>query len=277
MSFITSSSVDIRPYRTTIFTYGSGTYTPTAGLRTKLILIGGGGAGGSSNAMAAVGYGATGGGGGETLIIDNLYLQAIAFDYSVGVGGVSSLLARPAAAFGQDTLFGGFVARGGVAGYLCGNAGYSNSPHPVAYGGFANTGNLATNEISNSATPTFVNQPGMSRIPGGFGGSGVPGYYATANFSRQGGSAGFPAPSILNMSTSQNSTSSVAAGTRGGGSGGCSSLAAGGSGGNNEQNGFSGYGPGAGGGGAGGSDVAYVNQLGGSGYRGEIRIYEYQY
>lgn len=277
MSFITSSSVDIRPYRTTIIVGGSGTYTPTAGLRTKLILIGGGGAGGSSNAMAAVGYGATGGGGGETLIIDNLYLFPTPYDYTVGVGGVSSLLARPATSFGQDTLFAGFVARGGVAGYLCGNAGYLNSPHPVAYGGFANTGNVTQNEISNSASPAFVNAPSMHRIPGGFGGSGVPGYYAAGNLSRQGGSAGFPAPAILNMSTSKNSLTPYSTATRGGGSGGCTPWGVGPNGGDNDSVGISASVPGCGGGGAGGSDVAYVDRLGGSGYRGEIRIYEYQY
>lgn len=101
-------TVPFVPQTLTIYSSGSGTFTPTAGCKyIEVYMQAGGGAGGSGNSLPSCG----GGGGGFAYLL----LPPIAYSYSVGAG--ASAPSNPSSGGnGSNTTFGVYTVNGGGGG-----------------------------------------------------------------------------------------------------------------------------------------------------------------
>jgi len=120
-----------------VFTSGSGTYTPPAGVRwIRVRLVGGGG--GGANATAASGQTNVGSGGGGAGYVEHI-MAAGSYSYSVGSGGAPQTT-------GGDTTFNSsaLVASGGVGtNYNTGSGTSTSRASGAGSGGNASGGNIA--------------------------------------------------------------------------------------------------------------------------------------
>lgn len=142
-----------KPLKTTIYTSGSGTYTPIdTNSWVRVTMVGGGGGGGSNGSSTG-----GGGGGGETISGFPLRLDG-GTAYVVGAGGA-------AAANGSSSVFGLLRAAGG-------RTPWSSSVSGVAGLG----GGMAYTETTAAGKTQFLGRSNYSTSggPGGVGGVGAP-------------------------------------------------------------------------------------------------------
>lgn len=289
-----ASAVGMKLLRTTSLT-SSGTWTPTGDATFyHFMIVGGGGPGGSGargDNTAARGGGGGGAGGTVTEFMVPAATVASSCAYTIGAAASGS------AAVTVDSTAGSTSA-GGNTTQITLNTAFI----PSAYGGSAGAGGGLTTAGAGGAaqSPGANNFAQFQSLPGGPGGAtgnGVIGGPSSGNGAGAGGGGGglptagtstsggkgsvgsrfmFAGQFIANPS---NAGSAGAAGTaggngtgallgEGGGGGSSSSTAAAGAGGNGGT-------PGGGGGGGAASRNGFASGAGGSGARGEIRIWEF--
>jgi hypothetical protein len=182
----------------TIYSSGSGTYTPPAGCTSLIVEMVGGGGGGGRSTTATPSWGGNGGG----------YLKvrypAVSSSYTVGTGGLGSTTAGVSGSNGVNTTFGTLVAFRGEGGNFDPNG--SNS--------------LPSANTTTGATSIFIN------ISGGLGAN-APSAVGAAS---PGGASFWAAPTPLTIKTTGFGVDSFT-GYGGGGAGVSNSVAAGGYGG----------------------------------------------
>lgn len=130
----------------TIYTSGSGTYTPPAGVKSLMVTcVGGGGGGGGVNGISGdTAESAPGGGGGVCKKF--IASPAASYSYAVGAGGAGGPAGANAGSAGGATTFSGgavsLTANGGGAGFGTSSSGgtnrFSGGPGGTATGGDLN-------------------------------------------------------------------------------------------------------------------------------------------
>ena len=164
------------------YTSGSGTYTPSSGVRRLLVRLVGGGAGGTSGVSGT----SDGGGGGagaycEALISETGY----SFSYAVGAGGT-------AGSNGGDTTFSN-TGSGGTVSMTAGGGKAATTASGGGLGGTASGGDLNVSGGPGQPAPQGPNAVaggGGSSIFGGGGRGGIPGDSPTDGFSFGAGGGG---------------------------------------------------------------------------------------
>jgi len=204
---------------TQVFTSGTGTYTPTSGMKYCIVeCVGSGGAGGGST--GAVGnFGAGGGGGGGAYARKTLSAATVGASqtYTVGAGGTPGAAGATNGNNGNSSSLGSLVvATGGGGG---GGAGFSTTAQPSGAGGAAGTGTTG-DFISAGGTGTGSFNLGGPFGIAGKGGNSVLGGAALAKTSADGvvaGNAGQNYGSGGGGGVTSNSGTSVAGGAGAGG------------------------------------------------------------
>ena len=164
------------------YTSGSGTYTPSSGVRRLLVRLVGGGAGGTSGVSGT----SDGGGGGagaycEAFISETGY----SFSYVVGAGG-------GAGADGGDTTFSN-TGSGGTVSMTAGGGKAATTASGGGLGGTASGGDLNVSGGPGQPAPQGPNAVaggGGNSIFGGGGRGGIPGDSPTDGFSFGAGGGG---------------------------------------------------------------------------------------
>lgn len=213
----------LKPKRVTVYTSGTGTFTPlVSGSWCRITMVGGGGGGGKPGGAS---FGGAGGSAGVTL--PGIWMRIdSAIAYAVGAAGVGATVGDQPGTAGGNTTLGSLIAPGG--------------PGPVDYltanpGGKAGSVNAAGDSYGISGA-----------IVGGAGGSAP-----SAGSSSTPGNAGWRPGFALVTTIGGNGPAGGAGGTAAGGGGGGSSVyGTGGTGGANggAPGAASGYGAGGGGG-----------------------------
>jgi len=150
----------------------SGTYTPSANVKSILVEIVGGGGGGGAAASSST-YNAAGGGGGgggySKKLIPITSMTPIAF--TVGQGGAGAVYPAVSQSGGATTFGTGFTANGGVGGVNAVAVSGSTQVGMGGLGGSSSGGNINATGSSGvsgiSASPTIAG----GSTGGGFGGS----------------------------------------------------------------------------------------------------------
>jgi len=159
----------------TIYTSGSGTYTPPVGAKYLIVECQGGGGGGGGNGTANTSFG--GGGGGGAYYIKRF--TPASYSYSVGAGGTGT----PAGSYadgsnGGNSTFGGMTASGGGGGKKGSTAARNGDGGP---GGSTYTGLVSEIlKINGGNGGTGQRNGGLATISAYGGGSGHSGFSRTA-------------------------------------------------------------------------------------------------
>ena len=246
-----------------VFTASGTWYKPTFAKFVRIVCIGAGGGGGSTDATSTRRAGG-GGGGAYVEIIKPASELGTSVAVTVGAGGTAGLV-------GGDSSFGSFVtAYGGGGGD---NASTATGTSGGGGGGALSVGAQGSGTSAGGAPGGGAVNTDASSGDGG-GGGGDEADVGRNSLRGGGGGAGGPA-GAGNGLAGGNSVYGGAGGGSGshsatGGAGGTSQNAGAGGAGGSITNGSNGAAPGGGGGGAGSNAVA---RTGGTGGRGEVRVY----